>query len=261
MPTTKKIITKEYGIIGHPLGHSYSPTFFNEKFAEKGIKSQYLTFDIDSIEKFPAIVKEHPLIRGFNVTIPYKQAIMPYLDEIDPNAKAIGAVNVVKVEQRDGKPYLIGYNTDWYGFTRSLTPHLKPWHNQALVLGTGGASKAITYALQQLGISYKLASRMPKDDQFSYQDITQETMDDYTIIINTTPVGTFPHTRECPNIPYELVNEKHLVYDLIYNPVRTLFLQQAEMKRATTCNGWPMFVYQALRSYQIWEGVKWTHDF
>ncbi len=261
MPKTQKIITKEYGIIGHPLVHSYSPTFFNEKFVQKGIKSQYLAFDIDSIEQFPAIVKEHPLMRGFNVTIPYKQAVMPYLNEVDPNALAIGAVNVVKVEQKEGKPYLTGYNSDWYGFTQSIKPLLQPWHTKALVLGTGGASKAITYALQQLGIEYVLVSRTPKEGYISYQDLDAATLQAYTIIINTTPVGTFPHTKECPNIPYELITEKHLVYDLIYNPIRTLFLQQAETKGATTCNGWAMFVHQALRSYQIWEGVEWTHEF
>lgn len=261
MPTSKKIITKQYGIIGHPLVHSYSPAFFNEKFAQKGISSQYLAFDIANIEQFPCIIADYPLMRGFNVTIPYKQAVMPYLNEIDANAMAIGAVNVVKVEERDGKPYLIGYNSDWYGFTRSLRPLLKPWHTQALVLGTGGASKGIVYALEQLGIGYKLASRTPKEGQFSYQDITPEVMQAYTIIINTTPVGTYPHTKECPNIPYELITDKHLVFDLIYNPIRTLFLQQAEMKGATIRNGWEMFVYQALRSYQIWEGVEWTHQF
>lgn len=261
MPTSKKIITKQYGIIGHPLAHSYSPTFFNEKFAQKGIKSEYKAFDIASIQAFPTIVQEHPLMRGFNVTIPYKQAVMPYLNEIDANAADIGAVNVVKVEEKDGKPYLTGYNSDWYGFTRSLQPLLKPWHTKALVLGTGGASKAIIYALTQLGIEYKLASRTPREGQFSYQDITPAVMQEYTIIINTTPVGTFPNTKECPNIPYEYITDRHLVFDLIYNPIRTLFLQQAEMKGATIRNGWEMFVYQALRSYQIWEGVEWTHQF
>lgn len=261
MPTTKKVITKEYGIIGNPLTHSYSPAFFNEKFSQKGLTSAYHAFDIASIEAFPTIVQEHPLMRGFNVTIPYKQAVMPYLHKIDPNAEAIGAVNVVKVEYVDGRPFLTGYNSDWYGFTRSLQPLLKPWHNKALVLGTGGASKAITYALTQLGIEYKLASRTPKAGQFSYQDITPAIMEEYTIIINTTPIGTFPHIKECPNIPYQYITDKHLAFDLTYNPIRTLFLQQAETKGATIRNGWEMFVYQALRSYQLWEGVKWTHTF
>ena len=261
MPTTKKIITKEYGIIGHPLVHSYSPTFFNQKFAEKGIKSQYSAFDIDSIEQFPDIVSSHPLMRGFNVTIPYKQAVMPYLNEIDNNAKAIGAVNVVKVEQRDGKPYLTGYNSDWYGFTQSIQPLLQPWHTKALVLGTGGASKGIVYALQQMGISYTFVSRAAQEGMLTYEDLSAEVMQAHSIIINTTPVGTFPHTKECPNIPYELITEKHLVYDLIYNPIRTLFLHQAETKGATICNGWSMFVHQALRSYEIWESIQWTHEF
>ncbi|MED9995448.1 MAG: shikimate dehydrogenase [Paludibacteraceae bacterium] len=261
MLKTEKIITKEYGIIGNPLSHSYSPTFFNEKFVQKGIKSAYHAFDIASIEGFLPIVEQRPLMRGFNVTIPYKQEVMPYLHQIDSNAQAIGAVNVVKVETKDGKPYLTGYNTDWYGFTRSIQPLLKPWHTKALVLGTGGASKAITYALTQLGITYKLASRTPKDGQFSYQDITPAIMEEYTIIINTTPVGMFPNIKECPNIPYQYITNKHLAFDLTYNPIRTLFLQQAEMKGATIRNGWEMFVYQALRSYQIWEGVEWTHRF
>lgn len=256
----EKKITKEYGIIGNPLCHSLSPKFFNDKFTELEIPSEYLKFEIDNIEEFPKIIKDHPLLVGLNVTIPYKQAIIPYLDELDSHAKAMGAVNVVKVERReDGSSFLKGYNTDWYGFTESFRPMLQVFHHQALILGTGGASKAIAYALDQLGISYKFVSRKPIEGGFTYDDLTEEIIRNYTIIINTSPVGTFPNVKECPNIPYHCISNRHVVYDLIYNPIQTLFLRQAETCGAVISNGWQMFVNQAIKSYEIWEGIKLTH--
>jgi shikimate dehydrogenase len=253
-----KNVTKQYGIIGNPLCHSLSPKFFNERFAQKNIASEYLKFEISSIEEFPNIIKENPMLVGLNVTIPYKQAVIPYLDELDEHAKAMGAVNVVKVETReDGSKFLKGYNTDWYGFTASIKPILKENHKKALILGTGGASKAIAYSLDLLGISYKFVSRKASEGNFTYGDLTDEIIKEHTVLINTSPVGTFPNVKECPNIPYHCITREHVVYDLIYNPIETLYLRQAETCGATIQNGWPMFVNQALKSYEIWEGVMW----
>ena len=256
---TSKQITKQYGIIGNPLCHSLSPKFFNERFAEKNIASEYLKFEIESIEEFPNIIKEHPMLVGLNVTIPYKQAVIPYLDELSEDAKAMGAVNVVKVETReDGSKYLKGYNTDWYGFTESFKPLINDSHKKALVLGTGGASKAIAYSLEKLGIEYKLVSRTRRENGLCYEDITDDIMKEHTVLINTSPVGTFPNVKECPNIPYQHITANHVVYDLIYNPIETLFLRQAETCGARISNGWLMFVNQALKSYEIWEGIHWS---
>jgi shikimate dehydrogenase len=253
-----KNVTKQYGIIGNPLCHSLSPNFFNERFTQKNIRSEYLKFEIESIAEFPNIIKEHPMLVALNVTIPYKQAVIPYLDELDEHAKAMGAVNVVKVETReDGSKYLKGYNSDWYGFTESFKPLINETHKNALILGTGGASKAIAYSLDRMGIAYKFVSRKPIDGGFTYEDLTEEVIKNYTIIINTSPVGTFPNVKECPNLPYNCITDRHVVYDLIYNPIETLFLRQAETCGAAIQNGWQMFVNQALKSYEIWEGVMW----
>lgn len=255
----EKNITKQYGIIGNPLCHSLSPKFFNERFAQKNIPSEYVKFEISSIEEFPNIIKKNPILVGLNVTIPYKQVVIPYLDELDEHAKAMGAVNVVKIETReDGTKYLKGYNTDWYGFTASIKPILKENHKKALILGTGGASKAIAYSLDLLGISYKFVSRKASEGNFTYGDLTDEIIKEHTVLINTSPVGTFPNVKECPNIPYHCITREHVVYDLIYNPIETLYLRQAETCGATIQNGWPMFVNQALKSYEIWEGVRWS---
>ncbi len=254
-----KNVTKQYGIIGNPLCHSLSPNFFNERFTQKNIRSEYLKFEIESIAEFPNIIKGHPMLVGLNVTIPYKQSVIPYLDELDEHAKAMGAVNVVKVETReDGSKYLKGYNSDWYGFTESFKPLINETHKNALILGTGGASKAIAYSLDRMGIAYKFVSRKPIEGGFTYEDLTEEVIKNYTILINTSPVGTFPNVKECPNIPYHCITRNHVVYDLIYNPIETMFLRQAETCGATIQNGWPMFVNQALKSYEIWEGVKWS---
>ena len=245
---------KQYGIIGNPLHHSYSKVYFNEKFQEFDIDSHYENFQLPTIETFPNIVAENPKLCGLNVTIPYKEQVMRFLDEIDDDAKNIGAVNVVKITHKEGKQYLKGFNSDWYGFAQSLKPLLKPHHTKALILGTGGASKGIQYALQQLNIETQYVSRDAKKG-LTYDKLTKEIIQEHTIIINTTPVGTFPVVKLCPPIPYHFLTDKHLVYDLIYNPIRTLFLQQAETRGATTCNGWQMFLNQAHKAYQIWEGI------
>lgn len=258
----KTAINKLYGIIGFPLVHSYSPQFFNEKFKEKNMPDcRYDRFEIDSIEKLRDVLNCNPQLKGLNVTIPYKEKVMPYLDEIDDKAREINAVNVIKIDRDGGSLRLKGYNSDWYGFEKSLEPMLKPRHQKALVLGTGGASKAVVYVLAKLGIGCQYVSRTAKPGCITYEDIDEEVMDGCKLIINTTPLGTYPNTKFCPQIPYQFLTDKHIAYDLTYNPIRTLFLQQAMTKGCEIKNGWEMFVFQALRSYEIWEGVRWSHVF
>lgn len=244
---------KQYGVIGNPLHHSYSKAYFNEKFQEQAIDARYDNYLLPTIKDVMKVLNDTPNLRGLNVTIPYKEQVMEYLDEIDDEAKEIGAVNVIKITEKNGKRFLKGYNSDWFGFTEAIKPFLKPHHTHALILGTGGASKGILYALKKLKINTQFVSRDPSKG-LTYKQLTKEILQQYTIIVNTTPVGTFPEVKHCPPIPYHFLTDKHLVYDLIYNPIRTLFLHQAETRGATTCNGWQMFLNQAHKAYVIWEG-------
>ena len=244
---------KQYGVIGNPLHHSYSKAYFNEKFQEQAIDARYDNYLLPTIKDVMTILNDTPNLCGLNVTIPYKEQVMEYLDEIDDEAKEIGAVNVIKITEKNGKRFLKGYNSDWFGFTEAIKPFLKPHHTHALILGTGGASKGILYALKKLKINTQFVSRDPSKG-LTYKQLTKEILQQYTIIVNTTPVGTFPEVKHCPPIPYHFLTDKHLVYDLIYNPIRTLFLHQAETRGATTCNGWQMFLNQAHKAYVIWEG-------
>ena len=238
-----------YGLIGYPLGHSFSRKFFTEKFEKEGIDAQYLNFEIPSIEEFPDIIKNNPTLRGLNVTIPYKQQVMQYLDEISEEAKAIRAVNVVKV----GKEGLTGYNSDVIGFVNSIRPLLKPHHKKALILGTGGASKAIRYGLEKkLGMETLFVSRSAREGVITYEDVTAEVLQEYEVIVNCSPVGMYPHVDECPALPYEAMNESHLLYDLIYNPEETLFMKKGATMGASVKNGHEMLIRQALASWTIW---------
>jgi shikimate dehydrogenase len=244
---------KQYGVIGNPLHHSYSKAYFNEKFQEQAIDARYDNYLLPTIKDVMKVLNDTPNLCGLNVTIPYKEQVMEYLDEIDDEAKEIGAVNVIKITEKNGKRFLKGYNSDWFGFTEAIKPFLKPHHTHALILGTGGASKGILYALKKLKINTQFVSRDPSKG-LTYKQLTKEILQQYTIVVNTTPVGTFPEVKHCPPIPYHFLTDKHLVYDLIYNPIRTLFLHQAETRGATTCNGWQMFLNQAHKAYVIWEG-------
>ena len=238
-----------YGLIGYPLGHSFSRKFFTEKFAREEREAQYLNFEIPSIEEFPDVVKNNPDLRGLNVTIPYKQQVMPYLDGISEEAKAIGAVNVVKVS----KEGLIGYNSDVIGFVNSIRPLLKPHHKKALILGTGGASKAIHYGLtKKLGMETLFVSRTARDGVITYHDITPDTLKEYEVIVNCSPVGMFPHVDECPALPYEAMSEANLLYDLVYNPEETLFMKKGAEQGAAVKNGLEMLHLQALASWEFW---------
>ena len=244
-----------YGLIGYPLGHSFSRKFFTEKFEQEDIDAQYLNFEIPSIEEFPNIIASHPELLGLNVTIPYKQQVMQYLDEISPEAKAIGAVNVVRCQRStvNCQPKLTGYNSDVIGFVESIKPLLKPHHEKALILGTGGASKAIHYGLEEkLGMEMLFVSRTSRENMITYNDITKDLLQDYTVIVNCSPVGMFPKVDECPALPYEAMNENHLLYDLVYNPLETLFMKKGAAQGATVKNGLEMLHLQAIASWEFW---------
>lgn len=244
------MIKKQYGLIGKDIAYSFSQNYFTEKFKKLQLTdSLYSNFDLSKISEFNDILERFDNLKGLNVTIPYKQAIIPYLDSLSTKAATIGAVNTIRITKKNR---LKGYNTDWYGFYHSLKPLLKKQHTHALILGTGGASKAIEYVLTKLGIKYKFVSRTKQDNELTYEELTQAILTKYTLIINTTPLGTYPQVEEKPNIPYEYLTAQHLVYDLIYNPEKTAFLRLAEAQQATIKNGHEMLVLQAEKAYKIW---------
>lgn len=238
----------KYGIIGYPLGHSFSRAFFTEKFQREHIDAEYVNFEIPSADMLPGIVQTNPNLCGLNVTLPHKEAVIPMLDELSDEAKEIGAVNVIRV--RDGR--LKGFNSDIIGFMDSIRPLLKPWHQHALVLGTGGASRAIRVGLQRLGIQWTYVSRTPAPGRLTYADLTAELMEHYQVIVNCSPVGMFPHVDACPDIPYQLLTDRHLLYDLVYNPQETLFLKRGAEHGAAVKNGLEMLHLQALASWRFW---------
>ena len=229
-----------YGLIGYPLGHSFSKGYFTRFFEEERINAEYKNFELPTIGELTQVLSKETTLQGFNVTIPYKQQVMTFLDEVDPAATAIGAVNVVKVTRHDGKLHLKGYNTDAIGFADSIRPLLKPHHTHALILGTGGASKAVDYALRQMGIETRFVSRTPSAETFTYTDLTPEVLARYTVIVNTTPLGMHPKIDACPPLDYTQLSDRHLLFDAVYNPAKTKFLQMGEQAGATICNGMEM---------------------
>lgn len=239
------------GLLGRNISYSFSRSYFKKKFENEGIQNTtYDNFDIESIDRFPSIIKNTEGLKGLNVTIPYKQEVMPFLDKINKKAKEIGAVNTIKITKK-GK--LVGYNTDCYGFKKSLKPLLKPHHESALILGTGGASKAVAYSIRELDIPYSYVSRkLSKNVSFSYDTLTENDIKNHQIIINCSPVGTFPNIEDYPNIPHNGITEHHILYDLIYNPEETLFLKKGKESNATTINGLKMLELQAEKAWQIW---------
>ncbi|WP_338733106.1 shikimate dehydrogenase family protein [Mangrovimonas cancribranchiae] len=240
----------KFGLIGKNIAYSFSKAYFKKKFEKQAIHASYENFDIDNIEKFPHIITKTQGLKGLNVTIPYKEAIIPFLDKLDKKAKKIGAVNTIKITSKGN---LKGYNTDYYGFKKSLKPLLKPHHKRALILGTGGASKAIEQALKKLDIDYMFVSRTPSNKGvFTYNALTKELVSDYQIIINCTPLGTFPNVEDCPKIPYNAITTGHILYDLIYNPEETTFLKLGRKKGAITINGLKMLQLQADKAWTIW---------
>lgn len=234
-----------YGLIGKNIDYSFSRNYFSEKFKSESIlNSQYVNFDIDNIINIKELFKQKN--RGYNVTIPYKETIIPYLDELDSHAREIGAVNTIKITNGRTK----GFNTDWIGFKQSLSPLLKPYHNKALILGTGGASKAVRYTLEQLNIDFATVSRNPVS--LGYEDLSEQLLNEFLLIVNCTPVGTFPNTDEAPEIPYEFITDRHLAFDLIYNPQETIFLKECRLRGAQIKNGLEMLEIQAEEAWKIW---------
>lgn len=238
-----------FGLIGKDISYSFSRGYFSKKFSNLGLASHsYENFDLSKIDQFKDVMAHNNNIKGFNVTIPYKEQIMSFLSEIDPEAQEIGAVNTIKIENHK----TIGFNTDVYGFQKSLEPHLEKHHTKALILGTGGASKAVAFVLKKLGIQYKFVSRNPTQDQLNYTDLNKEVLSQYTVIINCTPLGTFPNINDKPAIPYNFITPKHLLYDLIYNPEKTAFLLAGEGMGSKISNGSDMLELQAEKSWEIW---------
>lgn len=240
---------KRYGLIGRTLTHSFSKTFFTEKFAKAGIRDcVYDNFELKTIEAFPLLINAHPDLMGLNVTIPYKEDVLDYLTDSNEIVKEIGACNCIKITGDQ----LVGYNTDVIGFRNSLVPKLKRYHRRALILGTGGASKAIRFVLQQLGIEYAIVSRRKGMNELGYEELGEEVMADYHLIINTTPLGMYPNVDADPPVPYECLTRKHFLYDVIYNPEKTKFLAEGEKRGAQICNGYEMLIEQAEESWRIW---------
>lgn len=247
-------IERTYGLIGFPLTHSFSQNYFNQKFEAEGIPARYLNFELPDIGDLMEVIAEYPNLSGLNVTIPYKEKVIPYLDEMDEDARKIGAVNVIKFIRKKGNDIkLKGYNSDVIGFSDSIRPFLTPARNKALILGTGGAAKAVRQGLVNLGVEPVMVSRTSREGVLTYADLTPEVMSEHKIIINTTPLGMYPHVDECPDIPYELLTPEHLCYDLLYNPDITLFMKRAAEMGAETKNGLEMLLLQAFVSWQIWE--------
>ena len=243
----------KYGLIGYPLGHSFSISYFNQKFQDEGINAVYENFEIPDVDLLNEVVDSNPNLKGLNVTIPYKEKVMQYLDTISPEARAIGAVNVIRVTHEGSKIKLKGYNSDVIGFTQSIEPMLdKKWHKKALILGTGGASKAIDYGLRNLGLETLFVSRYERPGTIQYKTITPEVIKEYNVIVNCTPIGMYPKTEECPQLPYEAMDSHTILYDLIYNPDETLFMKLGAKYGAQTKNGLEMLLLQAFASWEFW---------
>lgn len=238
-----------YGLIGYPLSHSFSKKYFTEKFEREGLKDyQYELFPVSSIEELPQLLEKHPELCGLNVTIPYKEQVLSYLHSENELVKAIRACNCIDI--RNGR--LKGYNTDVIGFERSLLEQWQPHHKKALILGTGGVSKAVQYIMQKMGLAYRYVSRKPGVHNYSYEQLTSAIMQEYTLIVNTTPLGMYPNVTEAPPIPYEALTPRHYLFDMVYNPDKTLFLKMGEEKGAAIKNGADMLKIQADESWEIW---------
>lgn len=244
-------MNKKYGLIGYPLGHSFSKKYFTNKFLSESLDAEYELYELKNIAEFERLKTIENLL-GINVTIPYKVQIIPLLDELDATALAIGAVNVVKFIRVNDMLRLRGYNSDAYGFEQSIAPYLHAYHRKALILGTGGASKAVEYSLKKLGIEVKFVSRNEGDNKLKYEELDEAVLNEYLVVVNASPVGTFPHVSESPAIPYHALSSRHLLYDLVYNPPETEFLLRGKTQGATTVNGAQMLTLQAEEAWRIW---------
>lgn len=253
MENTQEESKLNFGLVGRNISYSFSRRYFTNKFQKESLPYAYVNFDIQSINDLKEIVNSTPNLKGLNVTIPYKEEVIPLLNKLNKKAKKIGAVNTIKITKNKK---LKGYNTDYFGFKNSLKPYLKPHHARALILGTGGASKAIAYGLQRLGIGFDFVSRSNKKDvKFLYSELTEAIISEYPIIINCTPIGTFPNVDACPDLPYNAITKDHILFDLIYNPEQTKFLKNGHQKGAITINGEEMLRLQAEKAWKIWNNV------
>ncbi len=248
---------KKLGLIGYPLSHSFSKKYFENKFSEQQIKEYvYDLYPLKQVEEINALLLQHPELCGLNVTIPYKEQVIPFLQELDETAAAVGAVNCIKIKTENGIRRLIGYNTDVFGFRQSIKPFLEPQHEKALIIGTGGASKAVAYVLNQIGVACWFVSRdkmhTGKENCFNYSELNDYTMKAFKLIVNTSPVGMYPHTGQCPDLPYDHVEKGHLFYDLVYNPEETLFMKKGRERGAVAVNGLSMLYHQADKAWEIW---------
>ena len=241
---------RKFGLIGRNISYSFSPNYFAEKFSREKIDASYQNFDLQDLSEFPEILRKNKGLEGLNVTIPYKESILPFLDSIAPIASEIGAVNTIKIS-KSGK--LTGFNTDYNGFLEAIRPFLKEQHKKALILGTGGASKAVVYALKSENIETTFVSRKPSKNAISYEDLDKEVLEDHLLIINSTPLGTFPNTTDFPKIPVQNLTPGHLVFDLIYNPPTTKLMELAKINGATVTNGLKMLELQAEKAWEIWQ--------
>lgn len=248
-----------YGLLGYPLGHSFSAKYFAEKFQKEGIEAVYHNFEYPSVEEAMRFLLAQSNLQGFNVTIPYKQDVIPYLSGLSSEAEAIGAVNVVCVKRSEsGKNILYGCNSDVIGFRESIRPLLRTdVHKRALVLGTGGASKAVVHGLRQLGIEPMYVSRSASAGKLTYADLTEDVMKSYKVVVNCSPVGMYPKVDHCPDIPYQWLTPDHLLYDLVYNPLETLFMKRGAEHGAVVKNGLEMLHLQAEAAWDMWHHCKW----
>ena len=246
----------KYGLIGYPLGHSFSKSYFNDKFENEGINAEYINFEIPTLDSLPEILASNPELKGLNVTIPYKEKVISYLDSISPEARAIGAVNVIRVDHKGNDTYLKGFNSDVIGFTKSIEPLLERFHKKALILGTGGASKAVNFGLKSLGLETVFVSRFERPGTIQYSQITPDIIQEYNVIVNCTPCGMYPHIDECPQLPYEAMTSKNILYDLLYNPDETLFMKKGAQHGATVKNGLEMLLLQAFASWEFWHNKE-----
>lgn len=246
----------KYGLIGYPLGHSFSKSYFNEKFENEKIDAEYINFEIPTLDSLPEILASNPELKGLNVTIPYKEKVISYLDSISPEARAIGAVNVIRVDHKGNNTFLKGFNSDVIGFTKSIEPLLERFHKKALILGTGGASKAINFGLKSLGLETVFVSRFERPGTIQYSQITPYIIQEYNVIVNCTPCGMYPHIDECPQLPYDAITSKNLLYDLLYNPDETLFMKKGALHGATVKNGLEMLLLQAFASWEFWHNKE-----
>lgn len=251
----KKLMqNRSFGLIGFPLGHSFSKDYFKNKFLSEDIDNvDFQNFELDNLKDFYKLIEKNPQLEGLTVTIPYKETILPLMDKVSDEVKEIGAMNVIKINRKNEQFYLLGYNTDIYGFEKSLLQHLQPHHKQALILGTGGSAKAVAFVLQKIGIDFLFVSRDYRyENALTYRDLTKKSIKQYSLIINATPIGMFPNVDFYPEILYKYLTDKHFLFDLVYNPQQTLFMKKGMEYGAMVCNGYDMLQYQADKAWEIW---------